>query len=197
MNERIDSVIEYQIENLKKLKSCGFHDTIIAMSEDIVEAMKNGHKVFIAGNGGSAADSQHFAAELVGRFIQERKGLPAIALTTDSSILTCMGNDYGFDDIFRRQVEALGQEGDIFIGISTSGNSKNIVFAIEQCKKQGIQTFALTGKTGGEMKKLCDRSLVLDYNETARIQEHHIMAIHLLCEFVEKAMKAEQEQHGE
>lgn len=189
MNDRITDVINEQIDNLNKLKNKDYIDKIISVSNSIIKAMKNGNKIIIAGNGGSASDAQHFAAELVGRFVLERKALPAIAINTDTSILTCMGNDYGYDYIFSRQVEALGNSGDIFIGISTSGNSNNIIKAVEKAKEMNIKTIALTGKSGGLLKELCDESIIFDYVDTARIQEHHIMTIHLICEFVEKCMK--------
>lgn len=189
MEERINSVIEEQINNLKNLKENGYINTIKEISNLIIEQMKKGNKILIAGNGGSAADSQHFAAEIVGRFALERKGYPAIALTTDTSILTAIGNDYGYDTIFSRQVEGLGNAGDVFIGISTSGNSKNIIEAIKTAKENGLKVVGLTGKDGGKMKDMCDICLVLNYSETARVQEHHLMSYHLICEFVEKEMK--------
>lgn len=189
MEERIINVIDEQINNLSKLKENDYVENLKKVVEIISTSIKNGGKLLIAGNGGSAADSQHFAAEIVGRFVKERKGYPAIALTTDTSILTAVGNDYGYDDIFSRQIEALGKKNDVFVGISTSGNSKNIVKAIEKAKEQGLTTIGLTGKTGGVMKDLCDISLVFDYKETARIQEHHLMTYHLICEFVEKELK--------
>ena len=127
MENRIKNVLEEQIKNLENLKNQEYITDVVKLGNVLVDCLKKGNKILIAGNGGSAADSQHFAAELVGRFMAERKGLPAIALTTDSSILTSLGNDYSYDDIFRRQVEALGKSGDVFIGISTSGNSKNII----------------------------------------------------------------------
>lgn len=193
MKEKIDLILSEQIENLKKLRENDYKNVIIEISNVIIGAMKRGNKILIAGNGGSAADAQHFAAELVGRFCLERKGLPAISLTTDSSVLTCMGNDYGYDSVFSRQIEALGNEGDIFIGISTSGNSKNVNNAIVEANKKNMTTIALTGENGGLMKELCDISLILNYSGTARIQEHHIMSIHLICEFVEIEMKKCQE----
>lgn len=185
MKERIENVIDEQINNLHYLKKSNYANNIVEIVKEINALLENNGKILIAGNGGSAADSQHFAAELVGRFMKERQALPAIALTTDSSILTCMGNDYGFDDIFSRQVEALGDSNDIFIGISTSGNSKNIIKATEIAKTKGMKTLGLLGKSGGKLKDICDYSIVIPYNETARIQEHHIMTIHLICEFVE------------
>ena len=189
MEERINNVIEEQITNLKNLKENGYIDTMKEIISLITKQMKKGKKLLIAGNGGSAADSQHFAAEIVGRFVMERKGYPAIALTTDTSILTAVGNAYGFDTIFSRQVEALGNKGDVFIGISTSGNSKNIIEAIKTAKKQGLKVVGLTGQDGGKMKDMCDVCLVLNYSETARVQEHHLMSYHLICECVEKELK--------
>lgn len=185
MQERINNVINEQIDNLSNLKKGNYTDDLVSIVNVIIKSIDNGGKILIAGNGGSAADSQHFAAELVGRFMKERKALPAIALTTDSSVLTCMGNDYGFDDIFDRQVEALGKENDIFFGISTSGNSKNIIKAVLKAKEKGLTTIGLLGKDGGKLKDICDYNITMPYKETARIQEHHIMTIHLICEFVE------------
>lgn len=149
-------------------------------------AIETGHKILLCGNGGSAADSQHIAAEFVGRFVKERCSLPAIALTTDTSILTAVGNDYGYDQIFLRQVEGLGQAGDVLIGISTSGNSANVVKAVELAKTMGIQTFAFTGDGGGKLKELCDLTLAVPTKTTTRVQEMHILAGHIICELVEE-----------
>lgn len=156
-------------------------DVGIAMQNTI----QNGGKILIMGNGGSAADSQHIAAEIVGRFKKERKGMPAIALTTDTSILTSVGNDYGYDYIFARQIEALCRPEDLVIGITTSGNSANVVRAIEAAKAIGATTVGLTGGTGGKLKELCDFNLVMPSNVTARIQEAHIFVGHSLCEILE------------
>lgn len=188
MEERINNVLEEQIKNLTNLKENGYKENMIKVVKVINKCIKSGHKVLICGNGGSAADSQHFAAELVGRFKLERKGLPAIALTTDTSVLTCMGNDYGYDSIFSRQVEALGKKGDVLIGFSTSGNSKNVIDAIEEGKKNGLITIGFLGKDGGKLKKMVDYDFTFSYSETARVQEHHLMTYHLICEFVEKEM---------
>jgi D-sedoheptulose 7-phosphate isomerase len=152
----------------------------------LVTTLNQGHKVLIMGNGGSAADSQHFAAEVVGRFKMERRGLPAIALTTDSSILTALGNDYGYDLVFRRQVEALAQKGDLVIGISTSGTSKNIYLALELAKESGCSTIGLLGKDGGTIRELVDIALVIPSDDTPRIQEGHLTIIHILCDLLEK-----------
>ena len=147
--------------------------------------IKNGGKILIMGNGGSAADSQHIAAEIVGRFKKERKGMAAIALTTDTSILTSVGNDYGYDYIFARQIEALCRPEDLVIGITTSGNSANVVLAMQAAKEVGAITVGLTGGTGGKLLDLCDFNLVMPSNVTARIQEAHIFVGHSLCEILE------------
>ena len=150
-----------------------------------------GNKILIFGNGGSAADAQHIAAEFVVRLKLERKGYPAIALTTDSSILTSCGNDYGFDRIFQRQVEALGSFGDLAIAISTSGNSKNVILAIKEAKKKGMHVIGFTGKGGGQMAKLCDILIDVQSENTMRIQETHIAYFHILCDIVEKKLAGE------
>jgi len=152
----------------------------------INECFRGGYKLLIAGNGGSAADAQHFAGEIVGRYKKERKGFPAIALTTDSSVLTSWSNDYSFDTVFSRQVEALAKKGDIFFGISTSGNSKNVIEGVKKAKEIGITTICLLGKDGGKLKDLADLSIVVPSDNTPRIQECHIMLIHIICEEVEK-----------
>ena len=159
---------------------------IITCAQKISLALKRGNKVLIMGNGGSAADSQHFAAELVGRFLMERKGLPAIALTTDSSILTAVGNDYGFDEVFSRQVEALALPGDVVIGLSTSGNSKNVLQAIVKAKEMECVTVGLLGRDGGAIGKRVDLPLTVAVQDTPHIQEAHVTIIHLLCDMIEK-----------
>jgi len=148
-------------------------------------ALEKGRKILICGNGGSAADSQHMAAEFVGRFVKERQSLPALALTVDTSLLTAVGNDYGFDCVFSRQVEGLGQEGDVLIAISTSGNSANVVKAVKTAKEKGIYVIALTGENGGILAKEADLCLAVPSQVTARIQEMHIMIIHMICEIAE------------
>ncbi len=160
----------------------------------LIETFRRGGKLLVMGNGGSAADSQHFAAEIVSRFRMERPGLPAIALTTDSSILTAIGNDYGFDLIFRRQVEALAMSGDMVIGISTSGNSTNVKTALELARDKGCLTAALLGGDGGCIKGVCDLALVVPSDDTPRIQEGHIAIIHIVCDLVEKTMFGDEEQ---
>ncbi|HWI40455.1 MAG TPA: D-sedoheptulose 7-phosphate isomerase, partial [Verrucomicrobiae bacterium] len=151
----------------------------------VLEALLAGRKVLVMGNGGSAADAQHLAAEIVGRFRRERRAYPAIALTTDSSILTSVGNDYGFEAIFSRQIDALAVEGDVVVGISTSGNSRNVAGALELARARGCRTVGLLGRDGGSIRSLCDVAIVVPSQETPRIQEIHILAIHILCDLVE------------
>jgi D-sedoheptulose 7-phosphate isomerase len=158
---------------------------ISAVAERLRDCLAQGGKILLMGNGGSAADSQHIAAEIVGRYKRERKGLPAIALTTDTSILTSVGNDYGYDYIFSRQVEALCGPLDVVIGLSTSGNSPNVVRAIETAREIGATTIGMTGGSGGKLTALCDFNLVVPSSDTPRIQEAHIFMGHVLCELAE------------
>ncbi|WP_394951640.1 D-sedoheptulose 7-phosphate isomerase [uncultured Helicobacter sp.] len=161
-------------------------DSIEQSAHILLECLKNGNKVLICGNGGSAADSQHFAAELTGRYKRERKALGAIALSVDTSALTAIGNDYGYEYTFSRQVEALAQKGDVLFGISTSGNSKNVINALNVAKSLGCKTIALSGRGGGEMKSLCESNMIVPSDDTARIQEVHILVIHALCDIIER-----------
>jgi D-sedoheptulose 7-phosphate isomerase len=161
---------------------------IIQSVQSIIDAFKNNHKLFFCGNGGSAADSQHIAAEFVGRFQKERRAWPAIALTTDSSALTALGNDYTFDIVFSRQLEALGQKGDVLVAISTSGNSKNVIEAVKKAKTLGIKTIGVTGGTGGQLAAQCDIAIIAASSVTARIQESHLCIFHSICELVENAL---------
>ena len=154
----------------------------------VVETLKNGNKILLCGNGGSAADAQHIAAELVGRYKSDRRGLPAIALTTDTSILTSVGNDYGYDRIFDRQVEALANKGDLIIGISTSGNSKNIVNVLKLGRELDCKTLGFSGYKGGIMNELCDVNLIVPSNNTPRIQEMHILFGHIICQIVDNEL---------
>lgn len=151
----------------------------------IISAIRKGKKLLVFGNGGSAADSQHIAAELVGRFKKERSPLAAIALTTNTSTLTAIGNDYGFDSVFSRQIEALAQPGDVALAISTSGNSRNAIEALKTAKKKGITTIGMLGGRGGKMKALCDIIITVPSINTPRIQESHITIGHILCELIE------------
>lgn len=166
---------------------------IVTVAAVVEKAFRAGHKVMLAGNGGSAADSQHIAAEFVSRFEFDRPGLPSIALSTDTSMLTAIGNDYGYERVFERQVQANGQAGDVFIGISTSGNSRNVIKAVEACKAKGIITVALCG-AGGVLKDLCDYALPVPSTHTPRIQENHILIGHIICAMVEEAIWGDQYQ---
>lgn len=154
----------------------------------VLESYQAGHKTMLAGNGGSAADAQHIAAEFVCRFYIDRPGIPAMSLSTDPSIVTAIGNDYGYDYLYSKQVAAQGQKGDIFIGISTSGNSKNVMNALDVCKEKGIYSILLTGATGGKMADLCDLCIKVPSADTPRIQESHILIGHIICEIVESEM---------
>jgi D-sedoheptulose 7-phosphate isomerase len=182
--EIIDQAFSEHIEALKKT-----HITIsqnIEIAADLIaKSLTSGGTIFWCGNGGSAADSQHIAAEFVGRFKKDRRPLRSIALTTDSSVLTCVANDYSYEEIFSRQLDALGRDGDILVAITTSGKSENIKKALIQAQNMGIKTIGLLGKKGGECKDYSDISLIVPSDITARIQETHILIEHLLCELVE------------
>lgn len=167
---------------------------IVRAGEALASALKAGRKALACGNGGSAADSQHFAAEIVGRFERERPGMPAVALTVDSSALTAIANDYDWDRVFAKQVEALGQAGDVLLAISTSGNSKNVVEAIRAAQAKGLVVIALTGRDGGAMGKMLrpnDFHLNIAHPRTMRVQEMHLLAIHCLCEVVDNVLFGE------
>lgn len=161
---------------------------IVQMVTELEETFARGGKLLVMGNGGSAADAQHFVAEIVGRFKMERRGLPAIALSTDTSILTAIGNDYGFERVFSRQVEALAVPGDLVVGISTSGNSANVKRALELACERGCRTIGLLGTDGGTIKNICHLALVVPSNDTPRVQEGHITIIHIVCDLLEKKM---------
>lgn len=163
-------------------------ETIAATVSMLAETLAAGNKLLLLGNGGSAADAQHFAAEIIGRFKLERAALPAIALTTDSSVLTALGNDYGFDAVFSRQVEGLGRPGDVVFGISTSGNSANVLTALTKARKLGCRTVALLGRDGGAIKAVADIALVVPCEDTPRIQEGHLTIIHIICDLLEQSL---------
>jgi len=167
-------------------KDCA--DGIVEASLLIIKCLRSGGKVLFFGNGGSAADSQHLAAEFVGRFVRERAGLPAIALTTDSSILTAVGNDYGFDQVFARQIQALGRAGDVGVAISTSGNSPNVLEGVKEAKKRGLEVIGLTGKDGGVLAREARVAITVRSDNTARIQECHIAIGHIFCELAEREL---------
>lgn len=162
-------------------------DQVVEVAKSLRTTILDGGTIYLCGNGGSAADAQHLAAELVGRFRRERRALRAIALTTDTSVLTCIGNDYSFADIFSRQVEGLVKAGDALLAISTSGNSDNVIRAVEKAKDIGATTVGLLGRDGGHLATLCDMSLVVSALDTARIQEMHILIGHVLCDLIEEA----------
>lgn len=187
MHQQIRDEIQASIDVKKKVIEKNVA-VIADIAETISRCLKNGNKLLLFGNGGSAADSQHIAAEFVSRYKMERRALPAIALTVDTSILTAMGNDYHYGQVFSRQVEALGRKGDVAIGISTSGNSPNVLKALEEAKRLGLKTVGFTGESGGKMKDMTDFCLQVPSNITARIQEAHITVFHFICGWVEKEL---------
>jgi D-sedoheptulose 7-phosphate isomerase len=163
------------------------HAILADAAEATASALKAGHKLMVAGNGGSAADAQHLVAEFVSRLCEDRPAMRAVALTTDSSILTAIGNDYGYERVFERQLEALGQAGDVFMGISTSGNSPNILRALKFCRTAGIPTIGLSGRTGGKMPDLCDYCILIPSDVTMYIQQAHLALEHIFCMIVERS----------
>ena len=191
MDSLILESIKKQIEDSFRVKQSILQNEeiiqlILDISKEAIDAYKAGNKTILAGNGGSAADAQHIAGEFVSRFYFDRPGLPSLALSTDTSVITAIGNDYGYKKVFSRQIQANGKRGDIFIAISTSGNSANILEALKESKKHGIITVGLTGKSGGLMKELCDYCICVPSNETPRIQEAHILIEHIICSIVEE-----------
>lgn len=176
----VKSKIANTPELLEIIADCG---------QDIANCLKNGHKILICGNGGSASDALHFAGEIVGRFVTERNSLPAIALNADVATLTAIANDYGYDEVFARPVRGYILPGDILFGISTSGNSKNVINAVKEANKRGNETIVLTGKTGGELKSLASKAIIVPSLCTARIQESHICIIHSICEIIDSEIK--------
>mgnify|MGYP001662081517 CR=1 FL=1 len=192
----ISAIISDQIRSSISVKEKVLSDRVLLekikdAAQSIILAYKNNKKTLLAGNGGSAADAQHIAGEFVSKFYFDRPGIPSVALTTDTSIITAIGNDYGYDLLFERQVQAQGMAGDVFIGISTSGNSENLVRALKVCREKGIKTVGLTGISGGKMKDLCDICLQVPSMETPRIQECHILIGHIICCIVEAELFGE------
>ena len=183
--ERVKEFL-YASADLKKKVADTLSGDILEVANCIKACLLKGGKLILMGNGGSAGDSQHIAAELVGRFKKERRAMPAIALTVDTSSLTALGNDYGFDAIFERQLEALGHKNDAVLGISTSGNSENVVRALKKAKAIGAETIGLVGNDGGKIKEIADLSIIIPSNDTARIQEVHITIGHIICELIEE-----------
>jgi D-sedoheptulose 7-phosphate isomerase len=182
IRDRIQRSIEVKQALLSDIR---FQDQVAHVAMRIVDSLRAGGKLLFFGNGGSAADAQHLAAEFTGRYVKERRALPAIALNTNSSSVTSISNDYGFDFVFARQIEALGREADVAIGISTSGNSANVLRALEAAKSKSIYTAALTGRSGGLVKNVADCAICIPSDETPRIQECHVLTGHLICEIVE------------
>lgn len=184
MKEKIKNILKESIDVKKQLLKTQI-DTLAEITALITKAIKTGKKLIVFGNGGSAADSQHIVAELVGRFKKERAPIPAIALTTNTSTITALSNDYGYEVSFKRQLEALAQKGDIALGISTSGNADNVDQALKSAKRLGLKVITMTGRDGGRIAKLADISFKVPSNNTPRIQEAHITAGHIICELVE------------
>ena len=192
MKHYIKEQITASFETKQKILANESLVTLIAeVAEKCVELYRNDKKTLLAGNGGSAADAQHIAAELVGRYGFDRPSIASIALTTDTSSLTAIGNDYGYDKVFSRQLEGVGSRGDLFIGISTSGNSQNIINAFKSAKGKGIITVALVGRDGGKMAQMADYALIVPSDSTPRIQESHILIGHILCDIIEKELFGE------
>jgi D-sedoheptulose 7-phosphate isomerase len=192
MESSIKNLIRAQLEDgLTVLhavaEDSSLHATLAEAAEATVSALKAGRKLMVAGNGGSAADAQHLVAEFVSRLCEDRPAMRAVALTTDTSILTAISNDYGYQRVFARQLEALGQAGDVFLGISTSGNSPNVLLALEFCREKGIATIGLTGRSGGMMPALCDYCLRMPSDVTMHIQEAHLALEHIFCMIVERS----------
>ncbi|MGN0731923.1 MAG: D-sedoheptulose 7-phosphate isomerase [Treponema sp.] len=186
MKDWVEKIFQEKSELLNQIKLSDYLEKVELAGKELVSCLQSNGKILLAGNGGSAADAQHFAGEIVGRFTMERKSLPAISLCVDPSVMTCIGNDYGYEQVFARQIEGLGNPNDIFIGISTSGNSKNIIKAIETAAKKNIKTICLLGKDGGQIKTMCDYALVVPSDCTPRIQEVHTFTVHILCQLIEK-----------
>src|SRR3989338_9936601 len=187
MQDKIKAELKASIETKQQVLA-SLVPQIEQAAKMLIEALRAGNKIMFFGNGGSAADAQHLAAELIGRFLKERKSLPAIALSTDTSILTALGNDYGFETVFARQIEGLAKAGDIAFGISTSGNSVNVLKGIEKAKSLGCKTIGLLGCGGGKIAKASDLSLIVPGNATPRIQEAHITLGHILCGLIENEL---------
>jgi len=176
-------------DNLRAMSvDAALHDAITRVATACIEALRQGNKILFAGNGGSAADAQHLAAELISRFHYDRPGLPAFSLSTDTSVLTAIGNDYGYEHLFARQIEAVGNAGDVFFGISTSGRSPNILKALQTARTKGLLTVGLTGHRGGQMPELCDHCLRVPSDSTPRIQEGHIAMGHSICQLIESQL---------
>lgn len=191
MRENYRIAMEEKYEVLKLLQEQDYFMVLDSVFQAMVDCYRSDHKVMMAGNGGSASDAQHFAGELMGQFEEKRRALPALALTPDSSVMTCICNDYGFEQCFARQIQGLGQTGDILFAISTSGNSGNIIEAVKCAKEKGMTTVLLSGKTGGKLAEMCDHKLLVPSTHVSRIQEIHIFTIHTLCELIDEEFAKE------
>src|SRR5260370_35918043 len=187
MSDRISAIVAESLDVKRRFFSEHAEDVQRA-AELIAAVFRSTSKLLVFGNGGSAADAQHIAGEFVNRFLQKRRGLPAVALTTDCGVLTCIANDTGFENVFARQIEALGIKGDVCLAISTSGTSPNVVAACEQARQQGMRVIGLLGRDGGTVKSLCDIALIVESNDTQRIQETHNLIGHIICELVESEL---------
>ena len=190
MDNQLTQVVAAQLrettENLQLMtKDAALLAAVVQVAEACIEALRQGHKILFAGNGGSAADAQHLAGELVSRFAYDRPGLPAFALTTDTSVMTAIGNDYGYERLFARQVEAVGSAGDVFFGLSTSGRSPNVLTALDAARGKGLVTVGMTGRAGGQMPERCNYLLRVPSDSTPRIQEGHIALGHAICQIIE------------
>lgn len=188
MNASYGASLQDHLDLIGRLASLA--PTVERVAQLLVSTFSSGHKLLLCGNGGSAADSQHIAAELVGRFVSDRRALPAIALSTDTSALTSIANDYGFEEVFARQIAGLGRAGDCVMAISTSGSSPNVIRAAEVARAQGLHTIGLLGRDGGRLLPLCDIAIIVPSNATARIQEAHIFIAHALCAMIEAGLRA-------
>jgi D-sedoheptulose 7-phosphate isomerase len=187
MHDLVTSQLDHSLDTLAAVRADrSIADAVVQAGRAIAQAIQNGNKLMVAGNGGSAADSQHVVAEFVSRLTRNRPALPAVALTTDTSILTAIGNDFSYDDVFERQVEAIGKPGDVFLGISTSGNARNLVKALQLCQARKISTIGYLGNLGGAMAPLCDYRVIVPSRITMHIQESHLALEHILCMVVER-----------
>jgi len=188
MGSSVSALLRQASDALRQVSEGPYEDAVIGAVDLLEAAMNGGHKLLAFGNGGSSADAQHLCAELVGRFLRERRALPAIALTTNQALLTAWSNDHQFDDVFARQIEALGGAGDVALGISTSGNSTNVVNALRRARGLGLKTVGLTGKGGGRLAEHCDVLMAVPLTETPRIQEVHLVTYHAICAALEERL---------
>ena len=188
MKQTIRESILQKKEILNGILDDGYVEKVDEAGRILVSALQCGGKILLAGNGGSAADAQHFAGEMIGRFMFDRAALPAVSLCADPSVLTCIANDYGYGHVFARQLEGIGKKGDVFIPISTSGNSENLIEAVQAARNLQITTIGFLGKDGGRMKAMCDLAVIVPSNDTPRIQELHTFTVHVLCDYVERSI---------